>query len=62
MKVYVNDEVVELFEGAKVIDALRSFASKMGIQLPDNIPTVRDRYGNEIELDGRLTEEMQLKF
>lgn len=62
MKVYVNDEVVELFEGARVIDALRSVASVKGINIPDPIPTIRDKFGNEIEPDGRLTEGMQIHF
>ncbi|MDN4754473.1 hypothetical protein QYZ87_08050 [Porphyromonadaceae bacterium W3.11] len=62
MKVYVNDMVIEVFEGAKVIDALNIYASEMDIRLPHPIPKVEDQYGNEMALDGMLSDGVQLKL
>lgn len=62
MKVYVNDQEVSLFEGAKVIDAVRAYARIMGRKLPSPLPIIYDGYGNEIQPDGALTQGAQCKI
>lgn len=56
MKVYINERAIEIFEGARVIDALHVFSVEEGFELPKSLPPVFDQYGNEVALDGMLSD------
>lgn len=60
MKVKVNKKQIELFDGATVIDALRAYYSSQKKSFPKKAPTVTDRYGNKVALDGALTSGSEL--
>ncbi len=56
MKIFINDEEIKVFNGATVLDVLRSFYAHCNQKLPSVLPTVTDAYGNIVETDGELTE------
>lgn len=56
MKVYINDEELSIFNGATVLDALRTYYVKHNEKLPTILPVVYDAYGNSVAPDGELTE------
>jgi len=60
MKIFVNDEKVEIFQGAKVLDVIRAYYAQHGQKLPGKLPIVTDGYGNSIAPDGELSEGNQL--
>lgn len=57
MKVFINNQEIELFLGARVEDAVRRYLRLK--ELSDvNLKSVlvRDAWGNEIDLDGALSD------
>ncbi len=56
MKVKVNDILIELYNGARVKDAILKYYSEQGRKAPKKIPSVKDRYGNKVADDGELTD------
>jgi 5'-nucleotidase len=56
MKIKVNDTVIELYNGAKVKDAILKYYSQSGKKIPKKVPPVEDRYGNKVAEDGELTD------
>jgi len=56
MKITVNNIPLELHNGARVRDAILRYYSELGIHRPEHFPPVKDRYGNEVALDGELTD------
>lgn len=54
MKVFVNDEEVVIFHGAKVADVVRAYYVKHNKKAPCTMPIARDAYGNSIASDGEL--------
>lgn len=62
MNVKVNDTVIQLHEGAKVIDAVRKYYILKNQQLPNPLPQVKDGYGNVVDEDGSLSENSTLKI
>jgi len=61
MKVKVNGELISLFAGATVADAVRKYLRTAGETAKNaDIPPVRDRYGHEIAPDGELSEGDEL--
>jgi hypothetical protein len=60
MKVIVNKTEITIFSGARVADALRSYYIQLKKPVPKNLPEVKDRYGNTIASDGRLSEGYQI--
>jgi 5'-nucleotidase / UDP-sugar diphosphatase len=56
MKITVNNIVLELHNGAKVKDAILKYYSHQGKNLTKSFPPVRDRYGNEVDFDGELSD------
>ncbi|HNY52345.1 MAG TPA: hypothetical protein PK727_03895 [Bacteroidales bacterium] len=56
MNVTVNDIQLELYEGARVKDAVFKYYSNQGTVLPKAMPVVVDQSGNIIDKDSRLTE------
>lgn len=56
MRIFVNDEELNIFNGATVLDALRAYYAKHNKKLPPILPFVKDAYGNSVATDGELTE------
>lgn len=56
MKITVNNIPLDLHIGAKVKDAIMKYYSEKGIQRPEQLPRVEDRYGNEVASDGELSD------
>ena len=56
MKVFINNQEITVFNGARVLDALRVYYMQQENRLPCKMPTVTDSYGNSIAPDGALTE------
>lgn len=54
MKIEVNNMEIEIFEGAKVKDALRNYYIRQGKAIPKILPKVKDKYGNFVGKDGAL--------
>ncbi len=56
MKITVNSIPLELHNGAKVKDAILKYYSQQGKNSPKHFPLVEDPYGNNVALDGELTD------
>lgn len=57
MKVFVNEVEIEIFNGARVIDAVNKFINLFELYEKMKKPIiVRDKWRNIIELDGSLRE------
>jgi len=56
MKITVNNIPLEIHNGAKVKDAILKYFSQHGKKIPKQLPSVEDRYGNEVAPDGELTD------
>jgi len=56
MKITVNNIPLEIHNGAKVKDAILKYFSQHGEKIPEQLPPVEDRYGNEVAPDGELTD------
>ena len=56
MKVYVNDKEITVFNGAKVVDAIRAYYTLNKTKWPCPLPIVTDGYGNIVAPDGELSE------
>lgn len=61
MKVYVNGEAVDVFEGARVIDAVRAYVARHAQTVDIERVAVRDGDGNSVDFDGALTDGAQLR-
>lgn len=54
MTIYINNEKFEIFEGARVIDAINMYLNSNEL-LHDHVVTeVTDQYGNKLMDKGRL--------
>ncbi len=60
MKIFVNDEEITIYHGAKVLDVMRAYYVQHGQKLPSQLPIVTDGYGNSIAPDGELSEGSHL--
>lgn len=60
MKLYVNHRAIELFQGARVKEALQKYALEHGGEMPDGPYVVTDRDGNELKITGRLSDKDEL--
>lgn len=56
MRIWINDKSFELFEGAKVQDALNKYFSELGNQGEHDSYQVIDNHGNLLMHDGSLSE------
>jgi len=56
MKITVNDTLLELHNGARVIDAVQRYYVQSGRRIPKRLPPVEDRFGNGVAPDGELNE------
>lgn len=55
MQIKVNDQVIEIFSGARVKDLLRKYSSAEWKLVQKNEKKVCDRHGHEVALDGELS-------
>ncbi len=54
MTIYINNEKYEIFEGARVVDAINLYLNSSEL-LRDHVATeVTDQYGNKLMDKGRL--------
>jgi 5'-nucleotidase len=56
MKITVNNILLEVYNGARVKDAIIKFYSYRGLKIPRRFPVVEERYGNEVAADGEITD------
>ena len=56
MKITVNNVALELHNGARVKDAIISYYTRSGQNIPKRLPAAEDRFGNRVAPDGELTE------
>lgn len=56
MRVYVNDKPVEIFEGARICDALNKYFSERFRVFDRRLIRIFDSHGNIIFHDGSLSE------
>ncbi|MDD2564892.1 MAG: bifunctional UDP-sugar hydrolase/5'-nucleotidase [Salinivirgaceae bacterium] len=56
MKLYIDDEEISIYNGAKVLDVVRAYFAQRNEKLPNKLPVVTDAYGNSVELNGELSE------
>lgn len=56
MKIFINDEEITIFNGAKVLDVIRAYYVQHDKKIPSRLPIVTDGYGNNVALDGELRE------
>jgi len=56
MIVFINDQKIEIFSGAMVMDAILQYSKDEYTRLRNGQTLVFDRFGNITEPDGALTE------
>ena len=56
MKIFINDEEITVFHGAKVLDVLRAYYALHDKKVPGILPTAIDAYGNSVAPDGELAD------
>lgn len=56
MKVTINQCVIDLFQGAKVREAVHAYFTQNGQKMPRLFPQVTDGFGNHIDQEGALSE------
>ena len=56
MKLFVNNEEITIYHGARVLDVIRAYYVQHNKKLPRKLPIVCDAYGNSIAPDGELSE------
>ncbi len=54
MRIIINNFTINIFSGAKLIDALRMYISQRNENFSIDDVFVEDKYGNKIEIDGSL--------
>lgn len=60
MTIFINNEKYEIFEGARVVDAINLYLSSNSF-LHDHVVTdVTDQYGNRLSDNGRLSPDSEL--
>ncbi|MHC1778282.1 MAG: hypothetical protein AB9834_22975 [Lentimicrobium sp.] len=60
MKVFVNNTEVRVFTGANAGDAVLAYCRLIYLNIPDPLPPVFDRFGNQVEKDGALSPDIHL--
>ncbi len=54
MQIRINGKTVEIFAGARIMDAVRRYSRTAWKQVRANEKKVFDAYGHEVALDGEL--------
>jgi len=52
MKVFVNGHEVKIFEGARIMDAIRAYSRRSSRQVEKGNLIIFDKFGNQTEPDG----------
>lgn len=60
MIVYLNDRQLEIFEGARVKDAVLKFAKEKYRAVNAGETIVMDKHNNPVEPDGELSDDQRL--
>ncbi len=60
MKITINNIELEIFDGAKVKDAVRLFYARQNKKNPAQMPEVRDAYGHRVGEGGTLLPDTKL--
>ncbi|MCK4943582.1 MAG: hypothetical protein KAS65_08390 [Candidatus Aminicenantes bacterium] len=56
MKILINDQMIEIFEGARLQDAVRKYSETELKQIEKEDKKIVDRKGNPLALDGELSD------
>jgi len=56
LKIQINEETIELFEGARLLDAIRKYSPDELKQIEKKTKQIVDRKGNRLDLDGELSD------
>lgn len=56
MKVFVNGHEVRIFEGARIMDAIRAYSPRSSRQVEKGILIIFDKFGNLTEPDGPVND------
>ena len=60
MKIYIEETELELFNGARVKDALRQYSSDTYREVTGGKTIITDKNKNPVDLDGELTARQRL--
>lgn len=60
MEIFVNNICITVFEGARTVDAIRSYYRILQQPVPESFPVIFDSYGNTLEPDGALTSQNRI--
>lgn len=60
MKIFVNNQEIEIFNGARVEDAVRKFDKKLLRKVKSGGAETLDSYGNHIAISAPLYENSQI--
>jgi len=56
MKILINDQMIEIFEGARLQDAVRKYSETELKLIEKEAKKIVDREGNILALDGELSD------
>ncbi|MDR3227629.1 MAG: hypothetical protein LBT56_08180 [Prevotellaceae bacterium] len=60
MKIFINENEIEIFVGATVESAIRKFDKKILFEIQKGYSDACDQYGNHVSLSGPLHENSQI--
>ncbi len=60
MRIFINDQEIDIFSGATVRDAVNQFERKAGADKAINMDDIRDHRGNSLSPAGELSEDDRL--
>lgn len=60
MRVFINDQALEIFSGATVRDAVNMFERLMGAEKTVDTGEIHDHWGNSVSPAGELSEDDRL--
>ena len=62
MNITINDVPIEIHDGARVKDAVFKYFFQQGEELPKSMPVIEDKYGNQVDSEGRLIDGSSLRI
>ncbi|MDR2065225.1 MAG: hypothetical protein LBP85_05920 [Prevotellaceae bacterium] len=60
MKIFINGNAMEIFDGATIESAIRKFDKNIPAEIKKGESEVCDRYGNHVSISGPLHENSQI--
>lgn len=60
MTIFINNEKYDIFEGARVIDAINLYLNSHTMLRDHVVTEVNDQYGNRLSDNGRLLPDAEL--